>query len=260
MRVLVGVKRVLDYAVKTRVSIDGTGTDLRNMKMSMNPFCEIAVEEAIRMKENKAIYDIIAVSIGPKGCQDTLRTALAMGADKAIHIFTDIRTDQNLQPLAVAKILSKIIIKENINLVLLGKQSIDGDNCQTGSMLAGRLGWSQGLFASNINIDPENHNVILTRETERGTETLSLPLPSVISTSLQLNTPRYATLPNIMRAKKKPIESVSLSDLDLSLADITPRNIIVNVKELNSRESEPAIILNSVDELIIRLKKDGIME
>lgn len=197
MKLLVGVKRVVDYAAKVRVLPDKSGVDLSSVKMSLNPFCEIAIEEAVRMKEKKLASEIIAVSIGPKGNQETLRTAMAMGADRAIHITSEMRSDQDLQPLAIAKLLKAIAVKENVGLVVLGKQSIDGDNCQTGPMLAALLNWPQCTFAASLAI--EGTSAKGDRETDTGTEHMSFPLPAVVTTDLRLNEPRYATLPNIMK-------------------------------------------------------------
>lgn len=220
MKILVGVKRVVDYAVKVRVDKSGLGVDLNNVKMSMNPFCEIAVEEAIRLKEKKIASEVIALSIGPKQCQETLRTALALGADRAIHVQTELRTDCDLQSLAVAKIFKHFALKENIDLVLVGKQSIDTDNCQTAPMIAGLLGWSQATFASKITVVNKVYHsnsffpykclvhqyftmfaqsLDVEREIDGGTQTINVSLPSVVSADLRLNEPRYATLPNIMK-------------------------------------------------------------
>jgi electron transfer flavoprotein beta subunit len=199
MKLLVPVKRVIDYNVKPRVKPDGSGVDLANVKMSMNPFDEIAVEEAIRLKEKKVATEIVAVSIGPAKAQETLRTALAMGADRAILV----TTDQEVEPLGVAKILQKIVAEEAPGLVILGKQAIDDDANQTGQMLAALLGWAQGTFASKVEVDGETVNV--TREVDGGLETLQLKLPAIVTTDLRLNEPRYASLPNIMKAKSKPL-------------------------------------------------------
>jgi electron transfer flavoprotein beta subunit len=203
MRAIVAVKRVVDYATKIRVAVDKKGVDLANVKMSMNPFCEIAVEEAIRLKEKKVVSEVVAVSIGPKQCQETLRTALAMGADKGIHILTDARTDQDLQPLAVSKILKDIASKNEADMIIMGKQAIDGDNCQTGQMTAALLGWAQGTFAAEVEVDTAAKTIKMSRETDSGTEDITVPLPAVVTVDLRLNEPRYATLPNIMKAKKK---------------------------------------------------------
>lgn len=250
MKVLVGVKRVIDYSVKVRVLPDKSGVDLKNVKMSLNPFCEIAVEEAVRLKEKKIVSEIIAVSIGPKSCQETLRTALAMGCDKGIHISTDHRTDQYLQPLAVAKAFKVLAEREQAKLFLIGKQSIDGDNCQTGQMLAGLLGWSQCTFASKVDVDGEK--AMVERETDNGTETLSITLPAVLTADLRLNEPRYATLPNIMKAKKKPIEALTAEDLGV---DFEPQNIIIKVEDPPVRKA--GIVVDSVDSLIEKLKSEA---
>ncbi|MBI4292373.1 MAG: electron transfer flavoprotein subunit beta/FixA family protein, partial [Betaproteobacteria bacterium] len=202
MKVLIPVKRVVDYNVKVRVKADGTGVDTSNVKMSMNPFDEIAIEEAVRLKEAGKVTEIVAVSCGVSACQETLRTALALGADRAILV----ETDAELQPLAVAKLLGAIAQKESPRLVILGKQAIDDDCNQTGQMLAALLGWAQGTFASKVSVEGDKLNV--TREVDGGLENLSLNLPAVITTDLRLNEPRYVTLPNIMKAKKKPLETI----------------------------------------------------
>ena len=214
MKVLVAVKRVIDYNVKVRVKGDRTGVETANVKMSMNPFDEIAVEEAIRMREAGTASEVIAVSMGEAKCSETIRTALAMGADRGIHVLTDVE----LQPLAVAKLLKAIVAKESPELVILGKQAIDDDCGQTGQMLAALLGWSQGTFASRIVIDSGTAKV--TREVDGGLETVALKMPAVVTTDLRLNEPRYASLPNIMKAKKKPIDQLSPADLGV---DATPR-------------------------------------
>lgn len=250
MRVLVGVKRAVDYAVKVRVAADKTGIDLANVKMSMNPFCEIALEEAIRMKEKKKAKEVIAISIGPKASQETLRTALAMGADKGIHITTDMRTDQVLQPLAVSKIIAKYAKDNECDLVVVGKQAIDGDNAQTGPMVAGALGWSQGTFAAGL--DFNDNGLEIERETDSGTEKLQLKLPAVITADLRLNQPRYTTLPNIMKAKKKPIETAEASSLGI---DLEPRNTVTSVSEPPTRKA--GIVVETVDDLLQKLKSDG---
>lgn len=248
MKVLVPVKRVVDYAVKVRVT--PTGVDLNNVKMSMNPFCEIAVEEAIRLKEKKVAKEIVAVSIGPKQSQETIRTALAMGADRGIHIETDLRTDQELQPLAVAKLLKEIVAKESPDLVICGKQSIDADAAQTGPILAGLLDWSQGTFASEVAI--EGSDVSVTRETDAGVETIKLGLPAVVTADLRLNEPRYATLPNIMKAKKKKIETLAADSLGV---DLSPRIEVVEVKEPEARKA--GIKVSDVDQLVDKLKNEA---
>jgi len=252
MRVIVGVKRVIDYAVKVRVLPDKTGVDLSNVKMSVNPFCEIAIEEAVSLKEKKIATEIIAVSIGGKACQETLRTALAMGCDRGIHISIDSRTDQVVQPLAVAKAFKEVAKRVEANLIVLGKQSIDGDNCQTGQMLAGLLGWSQGTFAASLNINMETKVARVDRETDTGTETVDITLPSVLTADLRLNEPRYATLPNIMKAKKKPIEEIPAADLGV---DFEPHNIILKVESPPVRKS--GIMVEDVDTLLDKLRNEA---
>lgn len=247
MKILVPVKRVLDYNVKPRVKADGTGVDLANVKMSMNPFDEIAVEEAIRLKEKGVATEIIVASIGPAKAQETLRTALAMGADRAILV----QTDDEVEPLAVAKILKAIADNEGPSLVILGKQAIDGDNNQTGQMLAALTGWAQGTFASAVNVDGDSVNV--TREVDGGLETVKLKLPAVITTDLRLNEPRYASLPNIMKAKSKPLENKTPADYGIDTA--------LRVKTV--KVSEPAVRaagvkVADVDELVAKLKAIGV--
>lgn len=251
MRILVGVKRVVDYAVKVRVAQDKMGVDLNNVKMSLNPFCEIAMEEAIRFKDKKLASEIVAISVGGKACQETLRTALAMGADKAIHILTEFRTDQEVQPLAIAKILQHIVVKEKIGLVILGKQAIDGDNCQTGPMTAALLGWPQATFAAGI-VVADGGKAEVDRETDTGTEKIGITFPAVITADLRLNEPRYATLPNIMKAKKKPLDIINAADLGLDLA---PRNVVVRMDEPAARKA--GAIVDSVDTLIAKLKSEA---
>ncbi len=251
-KILVGVKRVVDYAVKVRIAGDKLGVDLSNVKMSMNPFCEIAVEEAIRLKEKKVAGEVIAVSIGSKAAQETLRTALAMGADRGIHVETDLRTDSEIQPLAVAKILKHIAEKEKVNMVLLGKQAIDGDNCQTGPMTAALLNWPQCAFAAELKV--EGGSVTADRETDSGTEKVKLQLPAVVTADLRLNEPRYATLPNIMKAKKKPIEVIMAKDLGIDLA---PRNKVVSVEDPPVRKA--GIEVDSVDTLLSKLRGSGVI-
>jgi electron transfer flavoprotein beta subunit len=218
----------------------------------MNPFCEIAVEEAVRLKEKGTVKEIVAVSIGPKTAQETLRSALASGADRAIHIMTDARSDLDVQPLAVAKLLSAIVKKESPNLVLLGKQSIDGDNNQTGQMLAGLLGWPQATFASEIKISGSDASV--TREIDGGLQVISVKLPAVITADLRLNEPRYPALPAIMKAKKKPLETIEPKDLGV---DITPRVKTVKVEEPAKRQGGAKVA--SVDELLTKLKGAGVL-
>ena len=246
MKVLVPVKRVVDYNVKIRVKADGSGVETANVKMSMNPFDEIAVEEAVRLKESKAATEVVAVSLGVQAAQETLRTALAMGADRAIHVVTD----ADLQPLAVAKLLKAIVDKEQPQLVIMGKQAIDDDANQTGQMLAALLGWSQGTFASKV--VPGADAVTVTREVDGGLETIELKLPAVVTTDLRLNEPRYASLPNIMKAKKKPIDSLSPADLGV---DPAPRLKTLKVTEPPKRSA--GIKVKTVQELVDKLKNEA---
>lgn len=246
MKILVPVKRVIDYNVKARVKADGSGVDLANVKMSMNPFDEIAVEEAIRLKEAGTATEIVAVSIGPKQAQETIRTALAMGADRGILVEHDGETE----PLAVAKILKAIVGEEGPDIVLLGKQAIDDDCNQTGQMLAALLGWPQGTFASKV--VPAEGKVDVTREVDGGLETVKLDLPAVITTDLRLNEPRYASLPNIMKAKRKPIDEKTPADYGI---DMTPRVTILSVAEPDKRQA--GIKVESVAELVGKLKEAG---
>jgi electron transfer flavoprotein beta subunit len=247
MKVLVPVKRVVDYNVKIRVKADGSGVELANVKMSMNPFDEIAVEEAIRLKEKGKVTEIVAVSIGPQQAQETLRTALAMGADRAILV----KTDVNCEPLAVAKVLKAVVEKENPNLVILGKQAIDDDSNQTGQMLAALTGWAQGTFASKVEVEGDTAKV--TREVDGGLETVSLKLPAIVTTDLRLNEPRYATLPNIMKAKSKPLANKTPADYGV---DIAPRLTIVSVAEPAKRQAGAKVA--DVDELVMKLKAMGV--
>jgi electron transfer flavoprotein beta subunit len=244
MKVLVPVKRVIDYNVKPRVKTDGTGVDLANVKMSMNPFDEIAVEEAIRLKEKGVATEIVAVSVGPQKAQETLRTALAMGADRAILV----QTDDEVEPLAVAKILKAIATEEAPGLVILGKQAIDDDSNQTGQMLAALLGWGQGTFASKVEVSGES--VVVTREVDGGLETVSLKLPVIVTTDLRLNEPRYASLPNIMKAKSKPLATKAVADLGV---ETTPRLKTLKVVEPPKRSA--GIKVADVDELVTKLKE-----
>jgi electron transfer flavoprotein beta subunit len=247
MKVLVPVKRVIDYNVKPRLKMDGSDVDLANVKMSMNPFDEIAVEEAIRLREKGAATEIIAVSIGPAKAQETLRTALAMGADRAILV----QTDEAVEPLAVAKILKAVVTEEQPGLVILGKQAIDDDSNQTGQMLAALLGWGQGTFASKVALSEEGATV--TREVDGGLETLLLTLPAIITTDLRLNEPRYASLPNIMKAKAKPLAMKSAADFDVETA---PRLKLLKVAEPPKRQA--GIKVATVDELVGKLKALGV--
>lgn len=247
MKVLVGVKRVVDYAVKVRVK--SGGVELNNVKMSMNPFCEIAVEEGIRLKEKKVAKEVIAVSIGPKQSNETIRTALAMGCDRGIHVPCDLRTDMDLEPLSVAKALKQIVDEEKPDLILLGKQSIDNDAAQTGPMLAGLLNYPQATFASEIDIQDKN-KVLVTRETDDGMETLSLSLPAVVTADLRLNEPRYATLPNIMKAKKKKIDTK-----DIDMKGFTTNLEYVKVQDPPVRSA--GIKVPDVDTLVDKLKNEA---
>ena len=246
MKVLVPVKRVVDYNVKVRVKSDGTGVETANVKMSMNPFDEIAVEEAVRLKEAGVISEIIAVSIGSSASQETLRTALALGADRAILVETAVET----QPLAVARVLEKVVANEQPQLVIMGKQAIDDDSNQTGQMLAALLGWSQATFASKVVIEGETAQV--TREIDGGLETLSVKLPAVVTTDLRLNEPRYVTLPNIMKAKKKPLENVTPDTLGV---DVTPRLKTLKVTEPPKRSAGQKV--KSVQDLVEKLKNEA---
>ncbi len=246
MKILVPVKRVVDYNVKIRVKSDQSGIELANVKMSINPFCAIAVEEAVRMKEQGIATEIIAVSIGPSQAQETLRTALAMGADRAILV----QTDESAEPLAIAKILKSIVDKETPGLVVLGKQTIDGDNNQTGQMLAALLGWGQGTFASKVEKDGDSLKI--TREIDGGLETLTLKLPCIVTTDLRLNEPRYASLPNIMKAKQKPLETKTPADFGV---DITPRVVTLKVSEPPKRKA--GIKVKDVSELVNKLKNEA---
>ena len=247
MKILVPVKRVIDYNVKPRVKADGTGVDLANVKMSMNPFDEIAVEEAIRIKEAGKAEEIVAVSIGPAKAAETLRTALAMGADRAILI----ESDEAVEPLGVAKLLAKVVEEESPQLVILGKQAIDDDSNQTGQMLAALLGWGQGTFASKVEIDGDVAKV--TREVDGGLETVKLATPAVVTTDLRLNEPRYASLPNIMKAKSKPLATKSPGDYGV---DVAPRLETLKVTEPAKRQA--GIKVGSVDELVGKLKALGV--
>jgi electron transfer flavoprotein beta subunit len=250
MKVLVPVKRVIDYNVKVRVKADGSGVDLANVKMSMNPFDEIAIEEAIRLKQAGKVEEIVAVSIGVKQAQETLRTALAMGADRAILVVAADDVDQDIEPLAVAKILAKVVEEEQPGLVLCGKQAIDNDMNATGQMLSALLGWSQAMYANKVDIDGDH--AVVTREVDGGLQTIKVKMPTVISTDLRLNEPRYASLPNIMKAKKKPLDEKTAADLGV---DVTPRLEIVKTGEPAERAA--GIKVGSVDELVAKLKEAG---
>jgi len=246
MKVLVPVKRVIDYNVKVRVKSDGTGVETSNVKMSMNPFDEIGIEAALRLKEAGSAEEVIAVSIGVAQCQETIRTALAMGADRGVLV----ETEEGAEPLAVAKILKAIIEKEGPEIVILGKQAIDDDSNQTGQMLSALLGWSQATFASNIELGDGTADI--TREVDGGLETIKVKLPVVVTTDLRLNEPRYASLPNIMKAKKKPIDRMSPADLGV---DMTPRFKTLSVVEPLKREG--GVKVENVEELVEKLRNEA---
>ncbi len=250
MKVLVPVKRVIDYNVKVRVKADGSGVDLANVKMSMNPFDEIAVEEAIRLKEAGKAEEIIVVSIGVKQSQETLRTALAMGADRAILVTATDDVHNDIEPLAVAKILNGVINEEQPGLVLAGKQAIDNDMNATGQMLAALTGWSQGTFASELDVDGDTATV--TREVDGGLQTIKIKMPAIVTVDLRLNEPRYASLPNIMKAKKKPLDEKTAADYGV---DITPRLLVVGTAEPAGRAA--GIKVADVAELITKLKDEA---
>ncbi|MBT3530012.1 MAG: electron transfer flavoprotein subunit beta/FixA family protein [Gammaproteobacteria bacterium] len=246
MKILVAIKRVVDANVKVRVKSDGTGVDLSNAKMAINPFCEIAVEEAIQIKESGAAEEIIALSIGPQACQEQIRTALALGADRGILV----ETDEQVEPLAVAKIIKAIVDKEGIDLVILGKQSIDTDNNQVGQMVAALCGYPQGTFACNAEI--KDGKIEVTREIDGGEQTVLLDLPAVVTTDLRLNEPRYASLPNIMKAKKKPIDATNPGELGVEISS--------NLKTLSvmpPAERSAGVIVESVEELVNKLKTEA---
>ncbi len=246
MKVLVAIKRVVDANVKVRVAADNSGVDLNNVKMAMNPFCEIGVEEAVRLKEKGVVTEIVAVAVGPKVAQEQLRTALALGADRAILV----ENDEEVQPLAVAKLLKAIVDEEKPGLVLLGKQSIDADNNQTGQMLAALAGMGQGTFASEVNV--EDGKVKVTREIDGGLQTVELTLPAVVTTDLRLNEPRYASLPNIMKAKKKPLDIKTPADFGV---DVAPR--VTTLKVSPPAERSAGIKVESVEELVNKLKNEA---
>lgn len=246
MKILVPVKRVVDYNIKPRVKADGSGVETAGVKMSMNPFDEIAVEEAVRLREKGAASEVVVVSIGVQQAQDTLRTAMAMGADRAILVLSD----ESPEPLAVAKVLKTLVEKEGPSLVVLGKQAIDDDMNATGQMLAGLLGWGQGTFASKV--DVADGRVIVSREIDGGTEQVSLALPAIVTADLRLNEPRYASLPNIMKAKKKPLETIAAADLGV---DMAPRLSIVSVAEPAERKA--GIKLGSATELVEKLRNEA---
>jgi len=246
MKILVPIKRVIDYNVKVRVKPDNSDVDLTNVKMSINPFCEIAVEEAVRLKESGTATEIIAVSIGNKSCQEQLRTALALGADRAIQI----ETDESLDSLNVAKLLKKVVEDEQPQLVILGKQSIDSDNNQTGQMLAALTGMPQGTFASNVTVEGDKVNV--TREVDSGLQTVALNLPAIVTTDLRLNEPRYAKLPDIMKAKRKPLDVKPAADFGI---DLTSRTSVIKVTPPAERQA--GIVVKSIDELVEKLKNEA---
>ena len=246
MKILVPVKRVVDYNVKIRVKPDQSGVDLANVKMSMNPFCEIAIEEAVRMQEAGTATEIVVVSIGPAQTQETIRTALAMGADRGILV----KTEDDMEPLGIAKVLKAVVEEEKPDMVILGKQAIDGDNNQTGQMLAALLGWSQGTFASELGVDGDKLNI--TREIDGGLQSLKISLPAIVTTDLRLNEPRYASLPNIMKAKKKPIDEKDLADYGV---DAAPRLEIVKVTEPAEREA--GVKVETVADLVDKLKNEA---
>lgn len=246
MKVLVAVKRVVDAYVKIRVKSDQTDIETANVKMSMNPFCEIAVEEAVRLKEKGGIDEIIVVSVGPQQTQETLRTALALGADRAIQVLTE----NPMESLGVAKLLKAIVDKEAPDLVILGKQAIDTDNNQTGQMLAALLDWPQGTFASEVQLN--NSDISVVREVDGGLETVAMSLPAVVTTDLRLNEPRFASLPNIMKAKRKPLESISPEDLGV---DVSPRIETLNIAAPEARQA--GIIVETVAELVDKLKNEA---
>jgi electron transfer flavoprotein beta subunit len=246
MKILVAVKRVVDFNVRVRVKADGTGVDLANVKMSMNPFDEIAVEEALKLKEAGKASEVVAVSIGPAQAQETIRTALAMGADRGILV----KAEGTVEPLAVAKLLKAIVEAEAPQLVILGKQAIDDDSNQVGQMLAALLGWPQGTFASKV--EPDGDSVNVTREVDGGLQTIRLKLPAVVTTDLRLNTPRYASLPNIMKAKKKPLDEKTAADYGV---DVTPRLAVVKTSEPPARKG--GVMVGSVAELVAKLKSEA---
>ncbi|CAD5118566.1 DgyrCDS7254 [Dimorphilus gyrociliatus] len=252
LRILVGCKRVIDYAVKVRVKPDKSGVVTEGVKHSMNPFDEIGIEEAVRMKEKKLASEIIVVSCGPQQCQETIRTALAMGADKGIHIDIPAADLSKVEPYHISKIFAKLATENKADVVIVGKQAIDGDNNQTGQMIAANLDWPQATFASKIEKDGDGLKV--TREIDGGLETINLKLPTVITTDLRLNEPRYATLPNIMKAKKKPIEKKTAADLGV---DLTPKQQVISVEDPPVREAGQKV--EDVSQLIEKLKGAGVV-
>ena len=246
MKILVPIKRVVDYNVKVRPKADESGVDLNNVKMAINPFCEIAVEEAVRLKEAGSATEIIAVTVGAENAQEQLRTALALGADRAILV----ETDSEVEPLGISKVLKAIVEKESPNLIVMGKQAIDGDNNQTGQMLAALMNYPQATFASELKIEGEK--AVVTREVDGGLQTISINLPAVVTSDLRLNEPRYASLPNIMKAKQKPLEIIKSDDLGV---DLNPR--ISTLKVSPPPEREAGIIVESVDQLVEKLKNEA---
>jgi len=246
MKILVPIKRVIDYNVKVRVKADNTDVDLANVKMSINPFCEIAVEEAVRLKESGVATEIVVVSIGNKSCQEQLRTALALGADRAIQI----DTEDKLESINIAKLLQKVVEEEQPQLVILGKQSIDSDNNQTGQMLAALTGLPQGTFASKVVVNGDKVNV--TREVDSGLQTVALSLPAIVTTDLRLNEPRYAKLPDIMKAKRKPLDVKPAADFGI---DLSPRSNVIKVTTPAQRQA--GIVVSSIDELVEKLKNEA---
>jgi len=254
LKVLVGVKRAIDYAVKIRVRPDKLGVVTDGIKHSMNPFDEIAIEEALRLREKKKVDEVVAFSCGPTQSQETLRTALAMGADRAVHVEVDQATHESITPLHISKLIKKIVEQENIDLVILGKQAIDGDNAQTGQMTAGLLGWSQATFASELKVSEDGKEAEVVREVDGGLQTVKIKLPAVITADLRLNEPRYATLPNIMKAKKKPLQKISPADLGV---DTTPRIQVVSVEDPPVRQAGQAV--EDVATLVQKLKSAGVV-
>jgi len=253
LKILVPVKRVIDYAVKVRVKANKTGVEKNNVRMSMNPFCEIAVEEAVRLKSKGVAEEIVAVSIGPKKSQETIRTALAMGADRGIHISTDMEIDTELQPPAVSRLLAKLVEREQPGVVIMGKQAIDDDCNQVGQMLSARLGWPQATFASNIDLtDGGQASVKVSREVDVGGQTIEVKLPAIITADLRLNEPRYATLPNIMKARKKKIEELKAAEMGV---DLTPKVKILEVYDPPTRKG--GIMVGDVDALLDKLKNEA---
>ena len=246
MKILVPVKRVIDAYVSIRVKSDGSGVDTENVKMSLNPFCEIAIEEAMRLKEAGTATDVVLVSVGSQDIETVIRSGLAMGADRAIRI----NAENDLEPLAIAKILKHVVEKEEPGLVITGKQSIDGDNNQTGQMLSALLGWSQATFASEVELSDGSAKVV--REIDGGLETIELPMPAVITTDLRLNEPRYPTLPNIMKAKKKPLDVIELAETGV---DVAKRQTVLNVSSPEERSA--GVIVGSVAELVDKLKNEA---